>query len=332
MAGNAPYYTSDAYNHPTGNNSTYAHDGSHASYPPSSYQQHPQQYHQQHHSHGQHQQQPPPYQVPPAYDTHRHPNPNPYSYYAGGGGATPLPTRHPKILFLISITRPWAVVVPIVTLIMDVWWFSTGRICGGYAADSECYMVLWYNMPIVRFPSPELTAPREDPREWKGVATGRRRKRRMWGVARRKTSGKKKEKTNNWQAVVSLLWSLATTASARRATRYKPTIPSNIQFPIQTIIAAGATACVSLLGVHLAQGDWMRYNGLQGGLLALMVMITYVPQSSSQEDMSPAVRAVKGVVNKANIGRVVNWLLAGFAAYEWNLDRKYGNQNDNFVM
>lgn len=30
--------------------------------------------------------------------------------------------------------------------------------------------------------------------------------------------------------------------------------------------------------------------------------------------------------------RLVNWLLAGFAAYEWNLDRKYRQENDNYIL
>lgn len=73
--------------------------------------------------------------------------PNPYTY---GAAARTLPPRHPRVLFLISITRPWAIVTPFIALVMDIWWFSTGRLCGGYDATSDCYLVLWYSMPVVR--------------------------------------------------------------------------------------------------------------------------------------------------------------------------------------
>lgn len=82
--------------------------------------------------------------------------------------------------------------------------------------------------------------------------------------------------TDKDQAVVSLLWSLATTISARRAAHHRPSIPSRIQLPVQTVVAGGATACLALLAVHLANSDWMRYNSLQGGMIALLAIITYI--------------------------------------------------------
>jgi hypothetical protein len=45
-------------------------------------------------------------------------------------------------------------------------------------------------------------------------------------------------------------------------------------------VAGGATACLALLAVHLANSDWMRYNSLQGGMIALVAMITYAPFST----------------------------------------------------
>lgn len=102
---------------------------------------------------------PPPYMPPSYYPNqnqdnnqnshghHRPPPPGPYGY---APPTADLPARHPRILFLISITRPWAVVVPLVTLVMNIWWFSTGRICGGVDdVTSDCFMVLWLSMPIV---------------------------------------------------------------------------------------------------------------------------------------------------------------------------------------
>lgn len=76
-----------------------------------------------------------------------------------------------------------------------------------------------------------------------------------------------------------MLWSLATTISARRAAHYRKSIPSRIQFPVQTIVAVGAAACLALLSVHLANSDWIQINALQGGMVALISVITYASLS-----------------------------------------------------
>lgn len=58
---------------------------------------------------------------------------------------------HPRVQFLVSIVRPWAIVVPFVTVVMNVWWFASGRLCGGIDdLSSECYWILWLSFPIVR--------------------------------------------------------------------------------------------------------------------------------------------------------------------------------------
>lgn len=128
MASN-DYYNSNQYN---GQYNSHVHDGSN---------------HDPYH-------QPPPYHTGGTYQPSghgggggRHHRPSPHNAYVA---AASLPARHPRILFLTSITRPWAIVVPFIALVMDVWWFSTGRLCGGYDASSDCYLVLWYSMPIVR--------------------------------------------------------------------------------------------------------------------------------------------------------------------------------------
>ena len=61
------------------------------------------------------------------------------------------PVGHPRVLFLVSIVRPWAIVVPFVTVVMDVWWFASGRLCGEIDdLGNECYWILWLSFPIVR--------------------------------------------------------------------------------------------------------------------------------------------------------------------------------------
>lgn len=58
---------------------------------------------------------------------------------------------HPRVQFLVSIVRPWAIVVPFVTVVMNIWWFASGRLCGGIDdLSSECYWILWLSFPIVR--------------------------------------------------------------------------------------------------------------------------------------------------------------------------------------
>jgi hypothetical protein len=187
------------------------------------------------------------------YNQQQHGPPPPPGRYAYVASSAPLPARHPRVIFFITIIRPWAIVAPFLTIVMDIWWFSTGRLCGGIDdVGSDCFLVLWYSLPI---------------------------------------------------AVVSMLWSLATTISARRAAHHRKSIPSRVQLPVQTLVAIGATACLALLSVHLANSDWIRSNTLQGGMAALLSVIT-----------------------------LVNWLLVGSAGYEWNLDRKHARQADNFVL
>lgn len=143
MAGGNDHYLHDHYNAPAENyNNQYYHNnfavpppnapppymGTSPSYPHDNYNQH-----QQHHHH----------HAPP-------PPPGRYAYVAP---SAPLPARHPRVIFFITIVRPWAIVAPFLTLVMDIWWFSTGRLCGGIDdVGSDCYLVLWYSMPIVRFP------------------------------------------------------------------------------------------------------------------------------------------------------------------------------------
>ncbi|KAG9251779.1 uncharacterized protein F5Z01DRAFT_266155 [Emericellopsis atlantica] len=85
------------------------------------------------------QHQPPPYQQPYQQPYYAHPPP-------------PQPPRlslHHRLQWWYNITRPWAIVVPAITLIMDVWWFAAGRLCG--YTDSvmdECFWVLWLSLPL----------------------------------------------------------------------------------------------------------------------------------------------------------------------------------------
>lgn len=81
---------------------------------------------------------------PPAYQ-YAYPHPPP----------PPPQVHHSRVAWWYSITRPWAIVVPFVTIIMDIWWFSTGRLCG-YVDNmmDECFWVLWLSFPLVRPHSP----------------------------------------------------------------------------------------------------------------------------------------------------------------------------------
>ncbi|KFH42229.1 hypothetical protein ACRE_070340 [Hapsidospora chrysogenum ATCC 11550] len=166
----------------------------------------------------------------------------------------PLPRRSPRALWWFSIVRPWAIVVPLVTLVMDIWWFATGRLCD-YAAppSDECFWVLWLSLPL---------------------------------------------------AVVSLGWNMATTISARRIAHYRRGIPSRVQLPVQSALASGATVCLALLAWHYAAYmDRMWESHLEGAMVALIAIIT-----------------------------LVNWLLVGFTAYEWNLDRRYLRDQESYVL
>jgi hypothetical protein len=105
----------------------------------------------------------PPYQQHQQQDgyTYNHqqhgPPPPPPGRYAYVAASAPLPARHPRVIFFITIIRPWAIVAPFLTIVMDIWWFSTGRLCGGIDdVGSDCFLVLWYSLPIVRFLSSAL--------------------------------------------------------------------------------------------------------------------------------------------------------------------------------
>ena len=73
-------------------------------------------------------------------------SPYPYVYQS----RPPPPLRcQPGEVRCYSLIRPWAIIVPFITIILAIWWYSN-RSCGADAsAKHECWM-LWLTLPLVR--------------------------------------------------------------------------------------------------------------------------------------------------------------------------------------
>ncbi|VUC24356.1 unnamed protein product [Clonostachys rosea] len=89
--------------------------------------------------------------TPHAYVPDSYPPPGAYqqqpAVYYQPQYSPPRPRR--QHFFLVSIVRPWAIVVSFIIVVMNIWWFSTGRICGYSASVTDkCYWVLWNSLPL----------------------------------------------------------------------------------------------------------------------------------------------------------------------------------------
>ncbi|KAL6866379.1 hypothetical protein ACO1O0_002487 [Amphichorda felina] len=75
-------------------------------------------------------------------------------------------------------------------------------------------------------------------------------------------------------AIVSLVWNMAAMISHRRSANYRRGISSDIQLPVQFIIACGATVCLGMLAWHYAVYKGRMWGShLEGSVIALVCII-----------------------------------------------------------
>uniref|UniRef100_A0A0B7KDZ6 Uncharacterized protein n=1 Tax=Bionectria ochroleuca TaxID=29856 RepID=A0A0B7KDZ6_BIOOC len=233
----------------------------------------------------------------PAYDPDSYPPPGAYqpAAYYQPQYSPPRPRR--QHFFLVSIVRPWAIVVSFIILVMNIWWFSTGRICGYSASVTDkCYWVLWNSLPLVKkLPTPNFHI------HFPLMLLPTRPINRFVPIG---------ELTFGLdvvaQAIASMAWNIATTLSHRRVMSFRSGIPLHTQLPIQFFLAAGAAVSLGLLSWSFTQPSkdvWSWNVASHGGMIALVAIVT-----------------------------LVNWLLVGFIAYEGWLDSRHQEQTESYAL